>query len=82
MPLVKFEKPKGTFYAFVSVKDTGMTSMDFAMKLLEEEQVIVVPGDAFGNYGEGYIRLSFATSMENIKTGMDRMEKFLNRLTK
>ena len=50
------------------------------MKLLEEEQVVVVPGNAFGSGGEGYVRLSFATSMENIKEGFDRIEKFLKNL--
>ena len=77
MPYVKYEKSKGTFYAFISIKGTGMTSEEFAMKLLEQEQVVVVPGDAFGDFGEGYIRISFATSMENIKRGMDRIESFL-----
>lgn len=80
MPYVKYEKSKGTFYAFISIKGTGMTSEEFAMKLLEQEQVVVVPGDAFGDFGEGYIRISFATSMENIKRGMDRIESFLVNL--
>lgn len=80
MPYVKYEKSKGTFYAFISIKETGMSSEEFAMKLLEQEQVVVVPGDAFGNFGEGYIRISFATSMENIEKGMDRLESFLNSL--
>lgn len=80
MPYVEYEKSKGTFYAFISIKKTGMTSEEFAMKLLEEEQVVVVPGDAFGDYGEGYIRISFASSMEKIKKGMDGMERFLNKV--
>ena len=80
MPYIKYEKSKGTFYAFISIKDTGMTSEEFAMKLLEKEQVVVVPGDAFGDFGEGYIRISFATSMENIEKGMDKLESFLNSL--
>lgn len=80
MPYVKYEKSKGTFYAFISIKGTGMTSEEFAMKLLEQEQVVVVPGDAFGDFGEGYIRISFATSMDNIKRGMDRIESFLVNL--
>ena len=80
MPMVHYEPSKGTFYAFVSIKDTGLSSSEFAEKLLEDKQVVVVPGDAFGNYGEGYIRISFATSMEQITKGMDALEIFLNEL--
>ncbi len=77
MPGIEYMPSKGTFYAFVSIKDTGMTSEEFATKLLEEKQVVVVPGDAFGSFGEGYIRISYASSMENIKKGMDALEDFL-----
>ena len=80
MPLVSWLPSKGTFYAFVSVRDTGFSSEEFAMKLLEEKQVVVVPGDAFGEYGEGYIRISFATSMEQLEKGMDAMESFLKQI--
>lgn len=73
-------KPKGTFYAFINISKSVLSSEEFAMKLLEEEQVVVVPGNAFGSGGEGYVRLSFATSMENIKEGFDRIEKFLKNL--
>ena len=73
-------KPQGTFYAFINISKSGLSSEEFAMKLLEEEQVVVVPGNAFGSGGEGYVRLSFATSMENIKEGFDRIEKFLKNL--
>ncbi len=52
------------------------------MKLLEEKQVVVVPGDAFGQYGDGYVRLSFAASMDHIKKGLDLIEEFLNDLQK
>lgn len=70
-------KPKGTFYAFINIKKTGLTSEEFAIELLKEKQVAVVPGNAFGSGGEGYIRLSFATSMENIKEGFNRIEEFI-----
>ena len=80
MPLVEYQKSKGTFYALVSIKQTGMSSEEFAMKLLEDKQVVVVPGDAFGNYGEGYIRISFASSMENLEKGLDAMEDFLKNI--
>ena len=73
-------KPKGTFYAFINIKKTGYSSEEFAIKLLNEKQVVVVPGNAFGSGGEGYIRLSFATSMESIKKGFDRIEEFLETL--
>ena len=80
MPSIEYEKPKGTFYAFPSIKKTKLSSEEFALKLLEEEQVVVVPGDAFGTFGEGYIRISYAASMEELKKGMDGLERFLRRL--
>ena len=80
MPLIRYTPSKGTFYAFVDIRDTGLSSEAFAMELLEQKQVVVVPGDAFGGYGEGFIRISFATSMEQIEKGMDAMEEFLKQL--
>lgn len=77
MPGVSYKKSSGTFYAFISIKGTGLSSEEFSIRLLEEKQVVVVPGTAFGNSGEGYIRISFATSMENIQKGMDLMEEFI-----
>jgi len=72
-------KPEGAFYAFPSIKSTGLSSMDFAKKLLKEERVAVVPGTAFGPMGEGYIRISYASSMENLKEAVKRMRGFLTR---
>jgi len=69
--------PEGAFYIFPSIKEYNGSSFDFAVELLEETGVAVVPGAAFSEYGEGYIRISFATSMENLKEAADRMEKFL-----
>lgn len=71
------EKPNGAFYIFPEVKKFGMTSFDFATKLLQEGGVAVVPGSAFTVYGEGFIRLSYAYSMTVLEEGLNRMEKFL-----
>ena len=72
--------PAGAFYGFPFVGHLGLSSCDFAMRLLEEEKVAVVPGTAFGRYGEGYIRCSYATAMEDLKTAMTRMAAFVQRL--
>ena len=80
MPLIRFQKPGGTFYAFCDIRATGMSSDCFAMELLREMNVVVVPGDAFGEKGEGFIRISFATSLEQIQKGMDLLERFLRKL--
>jgi aminotransferase len=70
-------KPQGAFYAFPSIKRTGMTSMDFCQGLLKEQKVAVVPGTAFGASGEGYIRISYASSFENLREALNRMEIFV-----
>lgn len=75
-------EPKGAFYAFPSIKATGMSSQEFCETLLKEEKVAVVPGDAFGECGEGYIRCSYAASMEQISAALDRMERFVKRRIK
>lgn len=80
MPLVSCLRPKGTFYIFMNIKQTGMTSEEFAYRLLEEKQVVVVPGTAFGDAGEGYIRLSCASSKDNIVSGLNKMKEFLECL--
>ncbi|WP_080873607.1 aminotransferase [Oceanobacillus timonensis] len=71
--------PGGAFYAFPSIKATGLTSEEFAEKLLYEEHVAVVPGDIFGAGGEGHIRCSYATSMENLQEATKRMNRFVNK---
>lgn len=73
-------KPQGAFYAFPSIKSSGLSSMDFCQRLLKEYKVAVVPGTAFGACGEGYIRISYASSMENLKEALNRMEEFLKKL--
>ena len=70
-------EPRGAFYAFPSIKSTGMSSEEFAEKLLVEEKVAVVPGNAFGKCGEGYIRCCYATSLEDIKEALDRIKRFV-----
>ncbi|ANC76995.1 aromatic amino acid aminotransferase [Fictibacillus phosphorivorans] len=77
---LNFEKPNGAFYLFVSIKKYGLSSYEFAIKLLQDQEVAVVPGDAFSNIGEGYIRISYAASMEQLKKGMDGIENFINSL--
>ncbi|HEX75673.1 MAG TPA: aminotransferase class I/II-fold pyridoxal phosphate-dependent enzyme [Dehalococcoidia bacterium] len=72
-------EPKGAFYAFPSIKITGMTSEEFAEKLLIEEKVAVVPGSAFGHYGEGYVRCCYATSLPEIEEALKRMGRFIER---
>lgn len=73
-------EPKGAFYVFPSIKELRIGGLEFSERLLEEAYVGVCPGVYFGNYGEGYIRLCYATSLDKIKTGMDRMERFVNKL--
>ena len=72
--------PEGAFYTFPSIKDTGLSSEEFSERLLFEKNVAVVPGNAFGECGEGFIRCSYATSMEKLKTAIDLMEEFVNSL--
>jgi len=69
--------PRGSFYAFPSVKPTGLSSKEFALKLLEQEKVACVPGSAFGPSGEGYVRCCFATALEQIEIAAERMERFV-----
>ncbi|MFC1899279.1 aminotransferase class I/II-fold pyridoxal phosphate-dependent enzyme [Chloroflexota bacterium] len=75
-------EPKGAFYAFPSIQSTGMTSEEFAEKLLVEEKVAVVPGSAFGKSGEGYIRCCYATSLIEIEEALSRMKRFVSRYKK
>lgn len=79
MGLECFE-PYGAFYVFPCIKEFGMTSEEFATKFLEEEKVAVVPGTAFGDCGEGYLRISYAYSLENLKVAIGRLERFVKKL--
>ncbi|MCD7836787.1 MAG: aminotransferase class I/II-fold pyridoxal phosphate-dependent enzyme [Lachnospiraceae bacterium] len=81
MGLECFE-PYGAFYVFPSIKEFGMTSDEFAARFLNEEKVAAVPGNAFGDSGEGYLRISYAYSLEKLKLAMKRMGDFIERLRK
>lgn len=74
-------EPKGAFYAFPSIKSTGLTSEEFCQKLLESQKVAVVPGNAFGESGEGYVRASYCYSVEHIKEALVRIERFLEEIS-
>ena len=79
MGLQCFE-PYGAFYVFPCIKEFGMTSDEFAERLLREEKVAVVPGTAFGDCGEGFLRISYAYSLENLQIAMEKIEAFIKRL--
>ena len=81
MGLECFE-PFGAFYAFPCIKEFGLSSDEFATRFLKEEKVAIVPGTAFGDCGEGFLRISYASSLENLKTAMGRLSNFLDRLRK
>ena len=72
-------EPYGAFYVFPCIKGFGMTSEEFATKLLEEEKLAIVPGTAFGDCGEGFLRISYAYSIEQLKEALNRMESFVKR---
>ncbi len=71
-------EPEGAFYCFPCIQSTGLSSEEFCRRLLEKERVALVPGDAFGPSGEGFVRASYAYSLEHIKTALDRIKNFLN----
>jgi aminotransferase len=73
-------EPFGAFYVFPSIKKFGMSSDEFCTRLLKEEKLAVVPGTAFGDCGEGFIRISYAYSLDNLKAAMERLERFISKL--
>ena len=73
-------EPFGAFYVFPCIKKFGMTSEEFAMKFLDEENVAVIPGTAFGDSGEGFLRISYAYSIEKLKVAMEKLAKFISKL--
>ncbi len=79
---LKCFEPFGAFYVFPSIKSLGMSSDEFAVKLLEAEKVAVVPGTAFGDSGEGFLRISYAYSLEELKEATGRIERFVKKLRK
>jgi aminotransferase len=80
MGLTTFE-PKGAFYAFPSIRSTGLTDMEFAERLLDEEKVAVIPGSAFGECGRGHVRMCYATPRELLEEALERIERFVTRLS-
>ena len=73
-------EPFGAFYVFPCIKEFGMTSEEFATRFLEEEKVAAVPGTAFGDSGEGFLRISYAYSLENLKEAIGRLAHFVEKL--
>ena len=73
-------EPEGAFYVFPCIKSTGLSSDEFCERLIMEKRVAVVPGTAFGNCGEGFIRVSYCYSIENIKKAIDRIGEFVKEL--
>ena len=80
IPKLSARVPEGAFYLFVNIKETGLTSEEFAMRLLEEGHVALSPGSAFGPSGEGFVRLSYATSLDKIDEGVRRIAAFCEKL--
>ncbi len=77
---LKCRTPQGTFYAFVNIKDTGLSSVDFAYKLLERKHVAVVPGITYGDCCEGYIRVAFTVDENKIRDGVERIKEFIEEI--
>lgn len=75
-------EPRGAFYIFPDITESGMSSEEFATELLKEEKVAVVPGSAFGDCGEGFIRISYAYSIEELKAALARIEAFMKKYVK
>ncbi|KKK51997.1 hypothetical protein LCGC14_3109350, partial [marine sediment metagenome] len=80
IPKINCNKPLGAFYVFPNITETGKKSQELADYLLNEAGVAVLSGTSFGEYGEGYIRLSYATSIENIEKGLEKIEAGLAKL--
>jgi aspartate/methionine/tyrosine aminotransferase len=74
------QKPQGAFYVFPNITGTGMNSTELANLILEKAGVALLPGNSFGEYGEGYLRLSYANSIENIEKGLDKIRAALKNI--
>tara|TARA_B100001063_G_C16760366_1_gene555649 strand:+ start:492 stop:1670 length:1179 start_codon:yes stop_codon:yes gene_type:complete len=81
LPLISAVKPDGAFYTFVNIEKTGLSDEDFSERLLSEQGVATCPGSFFGDGGKGYVRFCFATDERNIKTGLERVKEFLQKIT-
>ena len=80
IPNINCPEPEGAFYAFPSIKNLGLTSSEFEDRALREAGVALLAGNAFGEFGEGYVRLSYANSQENIQKAIERLDKFVRSL--
>jgi aspartate/methionine/tyrosine aminotransferase len=79
IPGIRCQNPQGAFYVFPNIQETGITSSELADLILEEAGVALLPGSSFGEYGEGYLRLSYATSVDNIERGLEKINSVLNQ---
>jgi aspartate/methionine/tyrosine aminotransferase len=79
IPGIACPEPEGAFYAFPSIKGTGIPSQEFQERALNEAGVALLSGTSFGAFGEGYVRLSYANSQENIKKALERLEGFVSK---
>jgi aspartate/methionine/tyrosine aminotransferase len=79
IPGIRCQKPQGAFYVFPNIQATGTGSNELANRILEQGKVSLLPGSSFGKYGEGYLRLSYATSIENIRRGLERIQSVLRK---
>ena len=75
-------EPKGAFYVFPDVRQFGLSSEEFALRLLNEKKLVIVPGNAFGESGEGFMRISYAYSLDELKEALNRLEDFVKTLKK
>jgi aspartate/methionine/tyrosine aminotransferase len=80
IPNVRCPEPEGAFYAFPCIRETGLTSAGFESRALNEAGVALLSGAGFGKYGEGYVRLSYANSQDNIKLALDRLDRMVRNL--
>jgi aminotransferase len=80
MPGITCVDPGGAFYVFPSIAGLGLSSQEFALRLLQEAKVAAVPGPAFGQYGEGYLRLAYSASYDDVERGMEQMGRFVNSI--
>jgi len=80
IPGIRCPEPEGAFYAFPSIEDTGLSSREFENRAMEEAGVALLSGSAFGKYGDGYVRLSYANSQENIRKALERLDAFVRNI--
>jgi aspartate/methionine/tyrosine aminotransferase len=82
IPGVRCPEPEGAFYAFPSIEDTGLSSREFEDRAMQEAGVALLSGSAFGQYGDGYVRLSYANSQENIQKALEQLDTFVRSINR